>query len=148
LYQGRFLKNDEETAPVAVSFHDGGIRLFEDDTPASPHYPDRSDRKDLTGDGEVDIARQWRLRTQRYRLTGEVCPVCKRKLFPPRHVCPHCAAGALSGRAQSGDRAAIHGVNVSAAAPAPHTMALLTLADGVHVVIEDGSQFRLVLAGP
>jgi hypothetical protein len=39
----------------------------------------------------TQIARHWRLNAQRYRLIGNVCPACNRKIFPPRDVCPHCA---------------------------------------------------------
>ena len=31
-----------------------------------------------------------RLRQQRYRLVGEVCPHCEAKIFPPRDICPTC----------------------------------------------------------
>ena len=37
-----------------------------------------------------EIPRHWRLRKQRYSLTGEICPNCEAKLFPPRPVCPDC----------------------------------------------------------
>jgi uncharacterized OB-fold protein len=38
------------------------------------------------------VPRHWRTRTQRYALMGEECPHCKRKLFPPRQVCPECGS--------------------------------------------------------
>jgi uncharacterized OB-fold protein len=38
----------------------------------------------------MEIPRHWRLRKQRYSLTGEICPHCEAKLFPPRVVCPEC----------------------------------------------------------
>jgi uncharacterized OB-fold protein len=34
----------------------------------------------------------WRLKGQRLRLEGSVCPVCGHKSFPPRQRCPHCIA--------------------------------------------------------
>ena len=37
-----------------------------------------------------EISRHWRLKQQRYRLVGKVCPDCGAKLFPPRGVCPEC----------------------------------------------------------
>lgn len=37
-----------------------------------------------------EVPRHWRLKTQRYRLMGNVCPDCDRKNFPPRDVCPDC----------------------------------------------------------
>jgi uncharacterized OB-fold protein len=33
----------------------------------------------------------WRLKAQRYRLIGQMCPDCHQATFPPREVCPYCA---------------------------------------------------------
>jgi uncharacterized OB-fold protein len=33
----------------------------------------------------------WRLKNQRYQLSGTVCPDCGQSAFPPREVCPHCS---------------------------------------------------------
>ncbi len=38
----------------------------------------------------MEIARHWRLKAQRYRLQGSLCPTCGRPSFPPRPFCPHC----------------------------------------------------------
>ena len=38
----------------------------------------------------MEAPRHWRLKKQRYSLTGEVCPHCSAKIFPPRDVCPVC----------------------------------------------------------
>ncbi len=38
----------------------------------------------------MEVPRHWRLKKQRYTLTGEICPNCKAPLFPPRAVCPYC----------------------------------------------------------
>jgi uncharacterized OB-fold protein len=40
----------------------------------------------------MEIPRHWRLKAQRYRLEGSVCPTCGQLSFPPRPVCPHCTA--------------------------------------------------------
>jgi Rubredoxin-like zinc ribbon domain (DUF35_N) len=40
----------------------------------------------------MEIPRHWRLKAQRYRLEGSVCPTCGQLSFPPRPVCAHCAA--------------------------------------------------------
>ena len=40
----------------------------------------------------MEVPRHWRLRTQRYRLEGTMCRVCGQPAFPPRPVCPLCAA--------------------------------------------------------
>ncbi len=38
----------------------------------------------------MEIPRHWRLKAQRYRLQGSLCPICGQPTFPPRPVCPHC----------------------------------------------------------
>lgn len=38
----------------------------------------------------MDLARNWRLKDQRYRLEGTVCANCGAKFFPPRLVCSEC----------------------------------------------------------
>jgi hypothetical protein len=40
----------------------------------------------------MEIPRHWRLKAQRYRLEASVCASCGRLNFPPRPVCPYCAA--------------------------------------------------------
>ena len=40
----------------------------------------------------MEIPRHWRLKAQRYRLEGSICPTCGQVSFPPRPVCPHCTA--------------------------------------------------------
>ncbi len=37
-----------------------------------------------------DLARNWRLREQRYQLIGNRCVACGAKFFPPRQVCTEC----------------------------------------------------------
>ncbi len=37
-----------------------------------------------------DLARNWRLREQRYQLIGNRCLDCGMKFFPPRQVCTDC----------------------------------------------------------
>lgn len=38
----------------------------------------------------MDLARNWRLKDQRFRLEGSVCQNCGAKFFPPRQVCTEC----------------------------------------------------------
>lgn len=40
----------------------------------------------------MEIPRHWRLKAQRYRLEGVLCPVCGQPAFPPRPICLHCSA--------------------------------------------------------
>jgi uncharacterized OB-fold protein len=42
----------------------------------------------------MEIPRHWRLKAQRYRLEGSVCPNCGQLSFPPRWVCAHCVVQA------------------------------------------------------
>jgi uncharacterized OB-fold protein len=43
----------------------------------------------------MEIPRHWRLKAQRYRLEGSICPICGQPTFPPRRVCPHCSVQAV-----------------------------------------------------
>ncbi|MBI4790088.1 MAG: Zn-ribbon domain-containing OB-fold protein [Chloroflexi bacterium] len=43
----------------------------------------------------MDLARNWRLKDQRYRLEGAVCATCGAKFFPPRGVCAECRSNKL-----------------------------------------------------
>ncbi len=40
----------------------------------------------------MEIPRNWRLKAQRYRLEGAICPTCGQPVFPPRPVCPNHTA--------------------------------------------------------
>ena len=40
----------------------------------------------------MEIPRHWRLKAQRYRMEGSICPTCGQLTFPPRPVCPYCMA--------------------------------------------------------
>ncbi len=44
----------------------------------------------------MDLARNWRLKDQRYRLEGAVCKSCGSKFFPPRQVCAECKSRNLT----------------------------------------------------
>lgn len=45
----------------------------------------------------MEVARHWRLKAQRYRLEGSICPVCGQVSFPPRLVCRRCSAQPTQG---------------------------------------------------
>jgi uncharacterized OB-fold protein len=38
----------------------------------------------------MEISRHWRLKAQRYRLEGSICPSCSEPMFPPRPFCRKC----------------------------------------------------------
>lgn len=40
----------------------------------------------------MEIPRHWRLRNQRYGLTGTVCTQCGKRFFTPRPVCDACSS--------------------------------------------------------
>jgi uncharacterized OB-fold protein len=83
----------------------------------------------------MEIPRHWRLKNQRYKLVGEVCPHCDAKLFPPRDVCPECGQDAKTLYAFSG-RGEVYSFTTIYDAPAgyeenvPYTVALIKLEEG------------------
>ena len=83
----------------------------------------------------MEIPRHWRLKNQRYKLVGEVCPHCETKLFPPRDVCPECGQDAKTVYAFSG-RGEVYSFTTIYDAPAgyeenvPYTVALIKLEEG------------------
>jgi uncharacterized OB-fold protein len=102
----------------------------------------------------MDIPRHWRLREQRYRLTGEVCEHCQARLFPPRDVCPECGAPAktpfvFSGRGEVFSYSTVHQAPASHEEQAPYTVALIKLKEGPLVTAQltdvDRSQLRIGL---
>lgn len=83
----------------------------------------------------MEISRHWRLRKQRYGLTGEVCPHCDAKIFPPRDVCPECgleakAAYTFSGRGQVYSFTTVYDPPAGYEENAPYTVALVKLEEG------------------
>ena len=38
----------------------------------------------------MEIPRHWRVKAQRYRLEGSICPCCGQRSFPSRLVCLDC----------------------------------------------------------
>ncbi len=40
----------------------------------------------------MHIAQNWRINAQRYSMKGHRCEKCQKVTFPPREVCPYCAA--------------------------------------------------------
>lgn len=89
----------------------------------------------------MEIPRHWRLRQQRYSLTGEVCPHCNAKLFPPRDVCPECGNEARTGFTFTG-RGEVYSFTTIYEPPAgyeemaPYTVALVKLEEGPMVTAQ------------
>lgn len=89
----------------------------------------------------MEIPRHWRLKQQRYRLVGEVCPHCEAKIFPPRDVCPHCGQEAkqtfpFSGRGTVYSFTTIYEAPAGFAESAPYTVALVKLEEGPMVTAQ------------
>jgi hypothetical protein len=83
----------------------------------------------------MEISRHWRLRRQRYELTGEECPHCGFKIFPPRDVCPDCGKEAkevyqFSGRGEVYSFTTIYEPPSGFEETAPYTVALVKLEEG------------------
>ena len=59
----------------------------------------------------MEIPRHWRLKAQRYRLEGSVCPLCQRLVFPPRRTCSCChnqLAGIITGAMAAPGKRMVH----------------------------------------
>jgi len=83
----------------------------------------------------MEVARHWRLRSQRYGLVGEVCPHCDVKIFPPRDVCPDCGKEArepyvFSGRGEVYSFAPVRDAPSGFESNAPYAVALVRLEEG------------------
>jgi len=83
----------------------------------------------------MDIPRHWRLNKQRYALTGEICPHCSAKIFPPRDVCPECGDEAktefeFSGRGEIYSFTDIYNAPEGFEETIPYTIALIKLDEG------------------
>ena len=83
----------------------------------------------------MHIARNWRVKKQRYSLTGEICHHCGSKVFPPRDVCPECAKPAydplqLSGRGEVYSFTTVYEPPADFRDQAPYSIALIKLEDG------------------
>jgi len=84
----------------------------------------------------TEIARHWRLKSQRYQLVGEVCPTCGNKMFPPRDVCPECSDNSFqpdfkfSGNGTIYSHTVVHNPPEGYQEAAPYTVALVKLDEG------------------
>ena len=83
----------------------------------------------------MEVPRQWRMRSQRLGLVGEICPHCGAKLFPPRDVCPECTGPAkepfaFSGKGDVYSYSTVYNVPDGYRQQAPYTVALVRLEEG------------------
>ncbi|MHC1773732.1 MAG: Zn-ribbon domain-containing OB-fold protein [Flexilinea sp.] len=83
----------------------------------------------------MEAPRHWRLKKQRYSLTGEICPHCSAKIFPPRDVCPECGLEAktayqFSGKGEVYSYTTINDAPTGFQGQAPYAVALVKLNEG------------------
>lgn len=83
----------------------------------------------------MHIARNWRVKKQRYTLSGELCHHCGSKVFPPRDVCPECANPAydpfrLVGLGHVYSFTTIFEAPTDFQTQAPYNLALIKLEEG------------------
>jgi uncharacterized OB-fold protein len=83
----------------------------------------------------MGLPTHWRLKNQRYNLTGEVCSKCGAKLFPPRDVCPECSQPAyepftFSGKGEVYSYSTIYQAPEGYQEYVPYTVALVRLEEG------------------
>ena len=83
----------------------------------------------------MGIPQFWRLQSQHYQLTGEVCHTCDSKIFPPRDVCPECAQPAyepytFSGKGQVYSHTTVFNAPQGYQDYVPYAVALVQLEEG------------------
>ena len=89
----------------------------------------------------MSLPSNWRTRKERLNLTGEICPHCGAKLFPPRDVCPECSGPAktpyqFSGRGEIYSFATIYHPPLGFGEYAPYVVALVKLEEGPMVTAQ------------
>ncbi len=89
----------------------------------------------------MEVPRHWRLKKQRYSLTGETCPHCGANIFPPRDVCPECKHEAkapyqFSGRGTVYSFTTVYNPPAGYEAYLPYTVALVKLDEGPMVTAQ------------
>ncbi len=105
---------------------------------------------------EDETSRPFWEATRTRRLLYQWCTVCDRPVFFPRDICPGCLGSTLEWRESSGRGTVYTFSNVhrpqmpNFALPAPYTVALIELAEGVrlmsNVVNCDPEQVRVGMA--
>lgn len=89
----------------------------------------------------MHVSQNWRIKTQRYALTGEKCPSCGTFIFPPRDVCPECAAEAktvfqLSGKGEVYSWTVVQDAPQGFEEQAPYVLAMIKLDEGPMVTAQ------------
>ncbi len=82
-----------------------------------------------------DLARNWRLREQRYQLIGNRCVKCGAKYFPPRQVCTECRstefeAYQFNGRGELYSYTTLNQAPAGFESQAPYSIGMVKLDEG------------------
>jgi uncharacterized OB-fold protein len=102
----------------------------------------------------MDVARNWRLRKQRYALEGEQCPHCCQYIFPPRDICPHCGKDAgpfrrMSGKGEVYSFTVVHDPPTGYESQSPYAVAIVKLEEGPLVTAQltdvDAAEIKIVM---
>jgi len=88
----------------------------------------------------MEIPRHWRLKKERYGLTGEICPQ-GHTIFPPRDICPDCGNEAktpyqFSGKGEVYSYTTIYEAPAGYEGDVPYTIALVKLDEGPMVTTQ------------
>ena len=83
----------------------------------------------------LTLPREWRLKTERYRLIGGHCPVCGAYQFPRRPTCQECGSDQVeeyqySGRGEVYSHATMYKAPAGFEQDIPYVVALVQLAEG------------------
>jgi len=83
----------------------------------------------------METSQHWRLKRQRYTLSGEICPHCAYKIFPPRDICPDCGEDArdiyqFSGRGEVYSHTTVYQAPAGHTENAPYPVAIVRLEEG------------------
>ena len=83
----------------------------------------------------MSLASDWRTKSQRLSLIGEVCPHCGVKLFPPRDICPECGGPAktafrFSGKGTVYSFSTVYGAPKGFGRYTPYVVAIIKLSEG------------------
>ncbi len=97
-----------------------------------------------------NLAPNWRLREQRYRLVGNVCLKCGTKYFPPRQVCTECRGTefepfTFSGRGELYSFTTLHQAPAGFESYTPYAVGMIRLDEGplVEAMLTDASEDEL-----
>ena len=83
----------------------------------------------------MNLALNWRLKDQRYRLEGTVCGNCGAKFFPPREVCAECKSTQMmphefDGHGELYSFTVLHSAPLGYEAQIPYAVGMIKLDEG------------------